>query len=207
MAERLSTPMIDTPVRKASPVDEHRTAGEPGEALAAHFDQLYAVVHRFLAHRVFDPELAEELTARTFYKAAVSRRRVDRDRRAVQAWVLRIAINVANTHFRRRRLRRLLLGRIARSNSRTTEPESAAKSIDGERTARVRAALLALPPKSQTVVVLRYYLDMSYDDIAGLIGCRPDAARARLSRALKELRAQLGLRRIPDAEQPLERRQ
>ena len=27
--------MIDTPVRKASPVDEHRTAGEPGEALAA----------------------------------------------------------------------------------------------------------------------------------------------------------------------------
>jgi RNA polymerase sigma-70 factor (ECF subfamily) len=186
-------------MRKADPADEPPPTMEVGDALAVHFERLYGAVHRFLSHRVFDAELADELTARTFYKAAVSRRRVDGGYRGAQAWVLRIAMNVANTHLRRRRLWRSLLGRLAGSKPHTWELESGA---NGERAARVRAALLAISSRSQTVVVLRYYLDMSHDDIAKVVGCRPDAARARLSRALKELRAQLGLRQTLDADQP-----
>lgn len=155
--------------------------------LGADFDRLCALVYRFLLHRVFDRELAEELTAQTFYRSAAGLARLGDDAQRVQAWVLRVAMHTANTHYRRQRLRQIFLGRFARSRPVAAEP------ADPHRLDRVRVALLALPPKHQSVVVLRYYVQLSYDDIAAVLGCRPDAARARLSRALRELRQCLGL--------------
>jgi RNA polymerase sigma-70 factor, ECF subfamily len=181
---------------EADGVPEARPAQRNGLALlGAEFDRLYGLVYRFLLHRVFDRELAEELTAQTFYKSAAGLARLGDDIQHVQAWVLRVAMHTANTHYRRQRLRQIFLGRFARSRSVSAEP------ADPQRMDRVRAALLALPPKHQSVVVLRYYVQLSFDDIAAVLGCRPDAARARLSRALRELRQRLGLG--PDV-QPVE---
>ena len=80
-------------------------------------------------------------------------------------------------------MHQLLLRQFARSKSTATEPQPAPDSASGQRLARVRAVLLALRPKYQTLVVLRYYAQMSYDDIAEVLGCRQEAVRARLSRA------------------------
>jgi RNA polymerase sigma factor (sigma-70 family) len=171
------------------------------ETLAADFDRLHATVYRYLLHRFFDPELAEELTAQTFYNAAVYISRLDSDIRQIRVWLLRAATNLANTHYRRQRLRRLFLGRLARENPATTEPESASNPTDGKRRAHVRGVLLALRPKYQTVVVLRYYVQMSFAEIAAVLGCREDAARARLSRAIREMRQRLGSREVCDAPQ------
>lgn len=159
--------------------------------LEAEFDRLYGLVFRYLAHRFFDRDLAEELTAQTLYQAARTIHRVGADRRAVQAWLLRIAANAANTHLRRRRVWQLITRGFARSGPPVTETPAAAETRSGLGSQRVRAALLALPPKHQSVVVLRYYTRLSYEEIAAVLGCRPDAARARLSRALKELRERL----------------
>lgn len=52
-----------------------RSCGRPLELLVSDFDRFYAVVHRYLLHRVFDIELAEDLTAETFYRAATRSRR------------------------------------------------------------------------------------------------------------------------------------
>ena len=41
----------------------------PATLLDTRFSAFYAMVHRYLLHRLFDRELAEELTAATFYKA------------------------------------------------------------------------------------------------------------------------------------------
>jgi RNA polymerase sigma-70 factor (ECF subfamily) len=178
-------------VTDACPTPTSRVT-RPESLLATEFDHFYSVVHRYLVHRFFDAELAEELTAQTFYKAATAIRRVGTDRRRLQAWLLRVATNIANTHYRRRRLRQLLDHRLSRLRPTEAKPESAADSDHGTRLERVRAALLALRPKHQAVVVLRYYTQLTHQEIADVLGCRPDAARARLSRALKELRERLG---------------
>jgi RNA polymerase sigma-70 factor (ECF subfamily) len=162
-------------------------------ALAEEFGHLYAVVHRYLLHRFFDAELAEELTAETFYKAATHISRMNGDVHVLRVWLLRTAVNVANTHYRRRRLRRLILNHLSIHKPTVTEPESPADSTNGQRLARVRAALLALRPKYQTVVVLRYFTQMSFADIAAVVGCREAAVRARLSRAIREMRERLDL--------------
>lgn len=164
---------------------------ESKDLLAADFDRLYALAFRFLMHRVFDRELAEELTAQTFCKVAATVQRVGNDAGQLQAWVLRIAANVAATHYRRHAVRRLF-----RLNAVKTG-QGRASAVPGEdlsaceRDARVRAALRSLAPREQTVLVLRYFLELPHREIAAVLGCREDAARARLSRAMNALRSKL----------------
>lgn len=173
---------------------------DPLGLVAAEFPRLYRKVYRYLLHRLFDPELAEELTAEAFYKAAASPGPVPGDSDRVLFWLLRIATNLANSHQRRGRLRRLLLGRFAARSSVEARVEPSRESADRHDVSSLRAALLALRPKYQSVVVLRFYARMSSREIAAVVGCSEGAARARLSRAVKELRDRLGLP-APEVEQ------
>ncbi|HVP12083.1 MAG TPA: RNA polymerase sigma factor [Phycisphaerae bacterium] len=159
--------------------------------LDAEFDNYYASVYRYLLHRSFDRELAEELAAETFYKAATSVRSLRADRRELHMWLLRVATNIANAHLRKLRWRRLLFGRWAASIAAKTIGRPGAQSVVDQCRERVRAAMQALPPADQAVIALRYYTQLSYEDTAAILGCRTDAVRARLSRALKRLRQRL----------------
>jgi RNA polymerase sigma-70 factor (ECF subfamily) len=160
--------------------------------LDAEFDAFYATVYRYLLHRVFDAELAEELTAESLYRLARSIRRVRPRRREMQMWLLRIATNLANSHQQRLHRRRLLLKRWLKGQATTmTVAASHAASDSAAQAARVRSAVAALPTREQAVIVLRYYSQLEYEDIAGILRCQPDAVRTRLSRAIKRLRERL----------------
>jgi RNA polymerase sigma-70 factor, ECF subfamily len=52
---------------------------------------------------------------------------------------------------------------------------------------QVQSALQGLPPEQRQAVVYRVIDDLSYDEIAERIGCSQDAARARVSRGLRQL--------------------
>lgn len=68
-------------------------------------------------------------------------------------------------------------------------------SIDPTAGAAIRldvvTALRALPPKQRTALVLRYWADLSEDDIAALMRCRRGTVKSTLSRALDALRRDL----------------
>jgi RNA polymerase sigma factor (sigma-70 family) len=49
-------------------------------------------------------------------------------------------------------------------------------------------ALGRLRPERRTVLVLRYYEQLSHDEIAVVLGCRPATVRSRTRRALQDLR-------------------
>jgi RNA polymerase sigma factor (sigma-70 family) len=187
-------------VTQTVPVDGDENApqscGEPLALLASDFGRLYAVVHRYLVHRLFDAELAEELTAATFFKAATASRQIPKDPRHMQWWLLRTATNLANTHHRKNRRQRLLLRRFPYTRPMATEPRVDADTGQGQDPARVRAALMTLRPKYQAVVVMRYYSQLSIQEIAEVLRCRRDAVRTRLSRAMKDLRQRLGHLRL-----------
>ncbi len=156
--------------------------------LTSQFERFYAVVLTYLVHRLFDRELAEELTAETFYRTARSVRRLSGDEKQMRLWLLRTATNLANTHYRKTRLHGRLLQYFSRTLSEATESDARHESIKRQRMARIRQVLRTLPVKTQTVVTLRYYMHMPFDDMAVVLGCRPDAAQKRLSRAVDDLR-------------------
>lgn len=193
-----------TTVASCNPLQENRetdVTGRTPEALwrgesalsllATQFERLHAAVYRYLAHRFFDPELAEELTARTFYLAARAVRRLPTDSEQLRFWLLRTATNVANTHLRRIRVRLFVLRQLGRLRPISTITESAPESEDDQRLVVIRGAVQALRPKYQAVVVLRYYVQMSFAEIASVLHCREDVVRTRLSRAIKEMQQRL----------------
>lgn len=159
--------------------------------LAAQFERLHVVVYRYLMHRFFDPELAEELTARTFYHAARFVHHLPMEDEQLRFWLLRTATNVANTHLRRTRVRRFVHRQLGWLRSIATKPESAPAIEDDQRLVVIRGAVQALRPKYQAVIVLRYYVQMSFVEIASVLQCRENAVRTRLSRAIKEMQQRL----------------
>lgn len=76
-------------------------------------------------------------------------------------------------------------------------PRANAESIDDyvvsmpAELVELRDALARLRPKLRVAVVLRYYLDLSFDEIAELLDCRPASVRSLIHRAVNELRGVL----------------
>jgi RNA polymerase sigma-70 factor (ECF subfamily) len=61
--------------------------------------------------------------------------------------------------------------------------------VDGDgRLDQARRALLALPPKYQSVLALHYLEGMSVEEVALAVGCRMGTVKSRLSRGRQALR-------------------
>jgi RNA polymerase sigma-70 factor (sigma-E family) len=89
--------------------------------------------------------------------------------------------------------RRLLIRRHADNHSPCPPLTAEEAAMLSEDRRQVLSALAALPPRRREVLVLRYYLELSEAEIAGMLGISPGtvkstAARglAALARALKE---------------------
>ncbi len=50
------------------------------------------------------------------------------------------------------------------------------------------AALATLPPRARAAVVLRYWADMSIEQVAAVLGCSAGTVKSQSSRALDKLR-------------------
>ena len=59
------------------------------------------------------------------------------------------------------------------------------------------AALATLPPQARAVVVLRYWEDLSVDQVAEILRCSAGTVKSQSARSLKKLRESLG-RSMPD---------
>jgi RNA polymerase sigma-70 factor (sigma-E family) len=128
-----------------------------------------------------DRHLAEDLVQDAFVKLAGRLLHI-RDPGGFEAYLRRTVVNLANSYFRRRKVER-----------RYVEREGGLPPIQGEgpdvatRDA-ARAALLTLPVRQRTAIVLRFYEDLSEAQTAELMGCRPGTVKSLTSRGMDKLR-------------------
>lgn len=99
-------------------------------------------------------------------------------------WLLRIVANEARNRRRSAGRREHLAVRAAAA----TVPAAAPDYTAGELT----AAIDRLEPPHREVVLLRHVLELSEQEAAAALGCRPGTVKSRLSRALARLREELG---------------
>lgn len=66
----------------------------------------------------------------------------------------------------------------------------------------VRSALARLPRGQQAVLVLRFYYDLSVDEVAGTLGCSGGTVKSQTARGLATLRRLLGDRAFSDQPAP-----
>lgn len=113
-----------------------------------------------------------------------------RDNDKALGWLRTTVVNRCRSVLRRRRTARLY-------TPPHEEPNASAEStaLLGEDRLQVRQALQSLPARTREVLVLRYYLDLPFADIAQTLGINESSARSTSSRGiailtekLKELR-------------------
>lgn len=104
----------------------------------------------------------------------------------VEAWLHRIAINVAVSDRRRYRLRQA--GELVRRLGRPSSPPD--PTALAERSELIRA-LQKLPTKQAAALVLRHFHGYSNREIAASLGVPDQTVASRLSAARKQLRAAL----------------
>lgn len=137
---------------------------------------------RFAVALTADHGLAEELVQDTLVKAF---RSWDRISGLDQPWsyVRRMLVN-EHVSWRRKWARHVPVAQV----SLTDHADSDAIDRIANRDA-VLGYLRQLPARQRAAVVLRYLEDMSVEQIAHVLGCRPTSVRAYLSKAMATLRA------------------
>lgn len=146
---------------------------------AAEFPRLV----RGLSFYVGSQALAEELAQEALLRACTRWEHV-RQLDMPGAWCRRVAMNLANSHLRRRRLERRMQHRLVEREP--YEPPDSTTAI------AVRQAVAALPVRQRTAVVLRFIYDLPVDGTAAEMGLSPGAVKSLTKRGVATLRAQLG---------------
>lgn len=132
-----------------------------------------------VAQRVLDSRAAAEDAAAEALARAYAEWRSVRELAYREAWVLRVASNLALDAVRRRK----------------PEPvPPIAPSVEDVATERVAlaAAIRALPRRQREIVALRHLAGMSEAEVAGALGLAPGTVKSHGHRAMTTLRASLG---------------
>jgi RNA polymerase sigma-70 factor (ECF subfamily) len=148
----------------------------------------------FLRHTSSEPA-ALDLTAETFAAAWTAARRFrDEAGGSAAPWLFGIARNLLRQYHKHNRIETAARHRLGM-------PLAFADCEDYERvdereeavalTPRLRGALRALPAEQRRAVQLRIVHGLPYEEVAGRLGCSQNAARLRVSRALRALTVQL----------------
>jgi RNA polymerase sigma-70 factor (ECF subfamily) len=166
-------------------------SGNP-EAWGELYRHYAAPIFRFCRRALPSREDAEDATMDVFVKVREKLDQYDPGR-PFAAWLYRVAANHCWDVLRRRRVRQdLETGEVEDLPLEHPDPGQLERLV-GERTSRaVRTALAKLPARARMALVLRYYAEMSYDEIAEALGVRRAFVGVVLLRARHQLREVLG---------------
>lgn len=144
---------------------------------AAEYPRLLGTLTLYCNDRGVAEELAQEALART----CASWRKV-RHMDAPGAWVHRVAVNLANSHFRRRGAERRAREKLESRAERTT--------IENDQDLEVvlRREVAALPKRLRGALILRYYDDLSVEAAADALGTSEGSIKRLTHEAIAALR-------------------
>ncbi len=141
--------------------------------IEALYHERYAAFRRTLAPVTGSYETAHDVVQEAFARALAERKRF-RGEAPLGAWVWRIAFRIA-------------LDERARSMRVLLEDSLELDLVDPAHDSELSAALRTLPPRRRLVFFLRYFADLSYQEIADLCGISEGTVAASISQARADL--------------------
>jgi RNA polymerase sigma-70 factor, ECF subfamily len=159
-------------------------------------------IFRFCRRALPTREDAEDATAEIFVKVRQKLSTYDSSR-PFTAWLYKVASNHCWDMLRRRRIRQDLETGDVETLPLEHPDANQLERLQAEHTSReVRGALAKLPDRARMALILRYFADMSYEEIAETLGVRRAFVGVLLLRARHQLRDVLnpaGNPRVPGA--------
>lgn len=155
--------------------------------------ELYAGCFRRLVVQLYavtgDMNEAQEAVQEAFTRALAAPGRLTRLDNP-EAWLRRVAVNVARSRHRRRRVLDGLLRRIG--------PPPAVADRSPEHLALL-AALRGLPDGQRSALALHYLVDLPVEEVAATLGVSVGTVKSRMSRGRQTLAALLADRDVTDS--------
>lgn len=144
---------------------------------------------RYLQRLTASNHLAEELHQQTWLSVLDHLDRFDpaSSSGGFKAWLFRIATNKANDLWRSR-------GREKNAKEGLTlireeeAPHAGARIENSEQVNKLLAAIQQLPEAQREVLLLRYYSDLKFSEIADMLGCPLNTALGRMHKAMLKLK-------------------
>ncbi|MHC4207266.1 MAG: RNA polymerase sigma factor [Planctomycetota bacterium] len=176
-------------------IDAH-CQGDPaafGELVHRYGDSVLGYLIRMSGNREQAEDLFQETFKRVHEKAHTFRGP------QFKGWLFRIATNVALDGIRRGKRSKAIslnqqldcdnpnseqLGAVALADNSYNPSEQALKA---EQTEQVRRAIELLPARQRATLVLAYYQQLSYTDVAEVLGCSVGTVKTQMFRALRTL--------------------
>jgi len=163
-------------------------AGESaaGESLVRKY---YQPLVRYLQRLVGNDQVAEEMHQQTWLSVLEHLDRFDPNACAggFKAWLFRIATNKANDFWRssgREKVAKEGLKLVVDQE----DPAADHRMEGSEMEVKLRSAIERLPEPQRQVLVLRYYSNMKFVEIAELLGCPLNTALGRMHKAMIKLK-------------------
>jgi RNA polymerase sigma factor (sigma-70 family) len=149
-------------------------------------------IFRFCRRAMPTREDAEDATMEIFMKLRDKLAQYDPGR-SFTAWLYKVAANHCWDMLRRRKVRQdKETEDVSEVPIESPDPNQLEKLIEERSSEQVRKALDKLGARARMALVMRYYSDMSYDEIADALGVRRAFVGVVLLRARHELRQALG---------------
>jgi RNA polymerase sigma-70 factor, ECF subfamily len=161
--------------------------GDP-DAWGEIYREYAPAIYRFCRRALPSREDAEDATTEVFMKVRQKIGQYDATR-PFTAWLYKVAANHCWDLLRRRRIRQdLETEDVENMPLEHPDPGQLEKLLEQTSGQQVRAALDKLPTRARMALVLRYYSDMSYEEIADSLGVRRTFVGVLLLRARHHLR-------------------
>lgn len=160
----------------------------------AYKDRVYSISLHFFGG---DEAAAGDATQQVFLKLITRIEQFHFDAEFT-TWLYRLVTNECLDEQRRRR-RFIPLGESSSINYPTMDRFQEKHYIQRENADSVRAAIAKLQPKLRVAVLLKYVEELSYDEIADVLGCSKGTVASRLNRGLKILARRLAHLRSGEA--------
>lgn len=150
------------------------------ELLDAYGRELQGVAYLILRDRLEAEDVVIETLLTAFERGGSIR-----EERALRGWLLRVATNHALG--RRRRS-----GRLVRLEAAPDVGVTRDMATDASARVTLLEAVDRLPAQTRAALVLRYYADLSIEEVAAALGKSPNTIKTQLQTALDRLRTDLG---------------
>jgi RNA polymerase sigma-70 factor, ECF subfamily len=181
------------PTKDRIPADEgewlRRARAGEDEAFSRLVEAYQVPVFNLCYRMLGDAELAEDAAQETFLRAFRNLAGFD-VRRPFRTWLLSIAAHHAIDQIRRRRVPILPLeDALPESSLRDPSPTPEAALVQRQKEQDVQRMLRHLAAADRAAIVLHYWYDLSYEDMAGVLQTSVSGVKSRLHRARKQLAA------------------
>lgn len=187
------------------PTDEElvgRLAAGDASAFDTVFERYHRQIFNFIAKQVQERESVEDLAQEVFLRVFKSAKNFDTTKK-FSSWLYKIALNEIKRHWKRTGARQTFslntpLSDEAGDGDRAqlledTRPAPAVTAESELFSRDLRGLIDRLPEKQKTVVLLKVYQELTFEEIAEICGCPLSTVLSRMRYAVGKLRRWLGL--------------